>query len=796
MQRTLTLIVSLLIFSIINAQNNNGRISGKIIDNATNEPIDYATIAVFTTNNVLQTGGITSTNGEFEIGGLPYGYYIVEISFIGYSTIKLENISISQANSHENLGDIKLSPETRALDEVVIESSQNRVEYQIDKKVVAVSKELTSASMSAVEVLENVPSVRVDIDGNILLRGSANFRVLIDGKPSVLDANDILHQTPASTIQNIEIITNPSVKYAPDGTGGIINIITKKSKMKGVTGLVNASAGRFGQYGGDFLLNYRVKQFNFFLGGEYGRYPAPGNVNNERRTSVNDTITSISMNGEEENIRNENNWKAGFEWDISPNDNLSIEGNIGRFSVETNSTLNYLTTNNVSDEQIAEINGNDGSRSDEYNAFSLNYRHKFPQEQHVLNFMSSYSRNDGPEYANNYLIDASRQITSGSRYIEEGPEQYLELRFDYTKPIHEKMLLETGVQYRSTNANDRIQYYTYQPVEEDFVLDSGFDNNIIFDNQISSLYFLLQGENRKLGYQLGLRGEYSYRNVNAVSVNESFTINKWDIFPTIHLSYKLKNENQLMASYSHRINRPEDWCLEPYMNRTDILNYRQGNPGLQPEYIDALELGFVRERDKVQFSVESYYRIKHDKIEIIQSVYQDNALLNTFQNVGTDYSFGIETMYSRPVWKWWEFSFTGDVFHYRLDSERDDEPYTIESIAWSSRISNTFSLYKKIKIQFDGNYNSPTESSQGKTEANYYCNIAVSSDFFDRRLTTTLQVRDIFGTSRYTSITEDNSFYNYQSNQNHSPLVTVSLSYKINNFKKLYNRIKPQHFLD
>ena len=255
------------------------------------------------------------------------------------------------------------------------------------------------------------------------------------------------------------------------------------------------------------------------------------------------------MNGEKENIRSENNWRAGFEWDISPNDNLSIEGNIGRFSVETNSTLNYLTSNNVSDKQIEEINENDGSRSDDYDAFSINYRHQFPQEQHILNFTGSYSRNDGPEYSKNYLLDATRQITSGSRYFEEDPEQYLELRFDYTKPIREKILLEAGVQYRSTSASDKIQYYTYQK-EEDFVLDSGFNNNIIFDNQITSLYFLLDGENQKLGYQLGLRGEYSYRNTNVVSVNESYTINKWNIFPTIHLSYKLKNENQLMASYT------------------------------------------------------------------------------------------------------------------------------------------------------------------------------------------------------------------------------------------------------
>ena len=217
---------------------------------------------------------------------------------------------------------------------------------------------------------------------------------------------------------------------------------------------------------------------------------------------------------------------------------------------------------------------------------------------------------------------------------------------------------------------------------------------------------------------------------------------------------------------------------------------------MQPEYIDALELGFVREVDKVQFSAESYYRIKHNKIEIIQSVYQDNALLNTFKNVGTDYSFGVETMYSRPVWKWWEFSLTSDVFHYRLNAERDDEPYTVESTTWSNRINNTFSLHKKIKIQLDGNYYSPTESSQGKTEANYYCNVAIRSVFFDRNLTTTLQLRDILGTSKYTAITEDNSFYNYRSNHNHSPIITVSLSYKINNFKKLYNRIKPQHFLD
>lgn len=789
MKKTGLLFIGFFIFSVATAQFKGGTIRGTVKDTKTKQTIEYATIAVYKADNSLLTGGVTNEKGRFEISGLPEGVFSIIINFIGYNQKKIEKIVVNKQNTVAEVGTIFLNMQTQTIDEVVVQSSKHQVEYQIDKKIVSVSKELNTASATAVEVLENIPSVSVDIEGNVSLRGSSGFTVLIDGKPTLLDPNEVLQQTPASTIENIEIITNPSVKYAPDGTGGIINIITKKNRALGLQGLIHLNTGNFGQYGGDFLLNYRVKKVNLFVGGNYGVYKMPVESYSERKVLLNDTLKKMISKGDYQRMRTENDWRVGVSWDITEKDNFTLEGNIGLFGMDREANSDYVSTIEKTDFEKKEYNQSQFSRKSKYYSVNANYSHKFEREKHELQFMGSYAYRDAEEFSNNFLQFDLGKINEGTRIEEDGPLRRIETKLDYSLPI-KKGLFEAGLQYRNSQSTDFVKNYTYDTNQSEFILNSEYNKDITYDDKTASIYSLYQGKHKRLGYQLGVRAEYTFREIIPLKTDKKHKFDDWDFFPTAHFSYQINEKNQLMASYSRRIDRPRPWYLEPFVTKTDIFNVRSGNPDLVPEYINAMELGYVKQWEKAQFSLEAYYRIKENKIERIQSVYEKDILLTTFKNVGTDYSLGIESMFSVPLFKWWNFSLSGNVYNYVLKSEKKGIPYQVESLTWSSRVSNIFSLYKNIKLQVDGSYRSPSVSSQGRTEPNYGVNASLRADFFERKLSATLQVRNIFGTSKYTSITEQNDFYNYRSMKPQSPAIRLSLSYRLNNFKNKRNAEK------
>jgi hypothetical protein len=708
----------------------------------------------------------------------------MKVNFLGYEELHYSNLVIDNKNRHLDIGKLFLETNAQLLEEVVISNERNPVEFQIDKKVISVSEQMTSASLSAVEVLENVPSIRVDVEGNVSLRGSTGFTVLIDGKPTVLDPSDVLRQTPASTIENIEIITNPSSRYQPDGTGGIINIITKKNRMMGLQGLFNIKTSNFGEYGGDFLLNYRKGTANFYVGGDYRHSPYPGNTYSERRTTLGDTTTIILADGEREWLRGGGGARMGLDWDISPRNNLSIGLRAGEFKGLGTSRLDYLTYRDPYDFETREISLNESSRGALYYNVTGSFLHKFEQKDHELMLQFNQRVRKGDEYSENLLTDENGSVNQGTRTTETGPSNELEVKLDYTKPIGEKHGMEAGFQLRSGTSEDATELYIFDLDEQDFVLQPEKSNLTSYNRNIYALYGIFKGESGNLGYQTGLRGEYTYRTIDAAESIEEYTLERYDFFPTLHLSYQLPGENQLMASYSRRIDRPRGWALEPFITWVDMYNVRRGNPDLLPEYIDAMELGFIHSREKSQLSLEGYYRIKHNKVERTREVYEEGILLQTFTNVGTDYSLGMEALYNISLFSWWELNLMGDLYNYRIESERDGSPLNYRSFNWGTRVNNTFNFAKRFRIQLDGNYNSATVTTQGEDKGYYSFNAAVRSDFLDKTLSLVLQVRDVFGTRERVSVIQDVDFYNYNSRMTRAPIISLTASYRLNNYKQ------------
>ncbi|TKG90788.1 TonB-dependent receptor [Puteibacter caeruleilacunae] len=764
-------------------EDEKGKVVGEVQDKNSKKPIEYATITIHNTDgDQLITGTISDAQGQFTLKDIKNGSYYISIKFIGYKEQILRDITVKGRNSSINIGNILLEEDSQAIDEIVVSTNRQKISYQIDKKVINVAEQITSASMSAVEVLENMPSIRVDIEGNVSLRGSTGFTVLIDGKPTVLDPSDVLKQTPASTIQNIEIITNPSVKYEPDGTGGIVNIVTKKNRTPGIQGLVNFNTGSFGRYGADFLLNYRKNNMNFFIGSEHRRSPYEGNSYNERRTTIDGTTTYNISEGESNRQRNGNDLRLGIEWDMSDNDNFSLEARGGRYESLYDSRLNYFTQQN--DEiPFREISENESGRSANYISTNANYIHKFDEEKHELVAQLNFSYRDGDEHAENFRLDANEDVTGATRTTEVGPGKRWTMRLDYTKPFDNDNALETGFQLRKSTSIDETTFNIYDITNKEFVLQPDFSNKIDYDHNIYAVYGIYRGMFNNFGYQVGLRSEYTYREVTPTTSDEVFTIDRWDYFPTLHISFQFPKDHQLMTSYSRRIDRPRGWYLEPFITWSDMYNVRRGNPELDAEYIDALELSYVKNWEESQFSLETYYRIKHNKIERIRSVYDEGIVLSTYENIGKDYSLGMELMYSTPLFKWWEVSFTGNMFDYRIDGERNNVSYDMSSFTWSSRMANTFQVHQNWRLQLDGFYNSPTISTQSESRENYGVNLAVRADFLDRKLSTTLQARDLFSTMKYESTIEDDNLFSLRKYSNNAPLLSLTLSYRINNFK-------------
>ena len=761
-----------------------GQISGTILDSLSGAPLEYATIALYRKKNQeLANGTISKKNGKFYLEKIKPGRYFIKVSFMGYDDRVISDIMINKDQYIINLKKIKLNELTNALDEVVIDGSASRVDFQIDKKVINVSKQITSMSGSAVDVLENVPAIKVDIDGNVSLRGSTGFTVLIDGRPSVLDANDALQQIPASTIDNIEIITNPSAKYDPDGSAGIINIITKQNKLKGFSGVANLNAGLNDKYGGDLHLNYKRRNMNIYFGADYNFRNFPGDRYSERFTYGLDTIKTI-MNGENSRERTKWGLRAGADYNIGDHDIVGLSFRFGERKMDGITNSIYDEWSSLNNTHKINENYNLSNRGGNFYAINSNYQHKFKQKGHVIKMEASYDNRDFKDNSINEQSDELGQVIDGKKNTESGPSSRIRAKLDYTLPIGEKDKFEAGLQTRFSKSEDNTELYILDPNSGVYELQAEFSNKTTYERNIHSIYALYAGELGKLGYQGGLRGEYTFRDIKSIETNESFGIDRWDFFPTIHLSYQLPKDHQLMASYTRRIQRTRGWFLEPFITWQDAYNVRQGNPELLPEYIDSFELGYLKKIGKNNmFSLEGYYRINNNKIERIKSVYEDNVMLTTFENVGKDYSLGVELLYSFQLFKWWEVDLMGNLYSYKIEGVLYEQDFSNSSTNWSSRFNNTFKIKKNTKIQINSRYNGGSVTAQGEAAGYYMVNFAARQDFMDKKLSATLQVRDIFSSAKHEFTSSGPDFYDYSKYVRESPIITLTISYRFNNYK-------------
>lgn len=691
-----------------------------------------------------------------------------------------------------NLGNIPLRANTTQIGDVTVVAQSQRVEYKIDKKVVNVSQDISASGGTLVNVLENTPSVQVDVEGNVTLRGSGNFQLLVDGKPSVIQGSEGLQQIPASAVQNIEIITSPSAKYDPDGDAGIINVIMKKQKNVGFGGILNASVGTRDKYTGDILLNFRQKKTNFYVGAEFSDQHNYMYGEGERRTFNGDSTTYQLTDMDGVFMRKGMNLKTGIDYSLTPNSSLSLSAAWSNrsFNRTMDSKNHWYTDPFVQDSFYLENTGS-VDKENRYN-LNLDYQKNFDDKGHTLQASVYYASGDGNESEedivrstdSNYVLLGEEPARTRSRIGE--PESNLRIELDYTRPVGEGKI-ELGLQSRYDNSNGDYVYENFGTATNEWIPNDSISNALKYRDALQSVYGTYSGKLGKFEFQTGLRMEYDDRNLNQLTSAETFRYNKLHFFPSFYLIRKLSDKHQLQFTYSRRVERPDERDLNPFIEYRSTNNVSFGNPALRPQFTNGLEFNYQYTLEKGFLSLETYYRATSDIITRLSGTMELNGkqvFYSTEMNADRDQSLGVELMANVEFNKWWQLNLTGNFYRYQLDGMVEGEAITSVSTTWRTNFNSTFMVAKNTRFQLSGFYNGPSNNLQGKREGFFVANMALRQDILKKQVTLSLSARDVFATARNRFVSSGSSFYMSNTMWREAPVVMFNLTYRINNYRQ------------
>jgi len=773
--------------------DGKGKIVGTIVDKNSESPMEFANIAVYSTSDsTLVTGGITNEKGEFEISDIVYGDYYLEANFIGFDKTNVFNITLDRANKIHDVGEINLSSSTVALGEINVVADKAAVEYKLDKKVVNVSQVISAIGGTAVDVLENTPSIQVDIEGNVSLRGSGNFTVLIDGRPSVLSGSDALRQIPSSAIENIEIITNPSAKYEPDGSAGIINLVMKKNSMSGLNGIVNVSIGSGDKYRGDFMLNYRFDKVNLFVGADWRDEINNGEMTSTRETYSNDTTEFLNMNGDRNWVHGGHRIKGGADIYLSDATTLTVSGETGtseRGNEGGGRTENFTIP---ASEDIFSITEEKSERNNDFYTLNMNFQHKFNDEGHRLEATAFYSDESGTDNEVEGELLADRNFNPSNEYLsrvstfETEDEQDIRLKLDYTYPFSEDGKFEAGYQGRLESENETLEFRDYDQGSDTWIINDEYSSATDFQRDIHAVYSTYSNKVGKFAYMAGLRGELTIREIQNTNAANVSSLNRFDLFPTAHFSYPVAQTADVIASYSRRINRPNGRDLDPTPNYYNRYTIRYGNPDLEPEYTNSYEFGLMKRFGETRsfVSADLFRRVTNNKIDRTQELGEDGVIYMYTDNFDKDYSTGVELTGNLSYKKWLTVNASVNVYDYKITGEIDGESIDQQSTNWGGRMNTTFKISQNSRFQVNAFFRGKSVSAQGKTGAMFFTNFSYRQEFWDNKLSATVSFRDPFGTGRWERTTYGDDFKSWFRMQREPRVVFLTLSYKLNNFKE------------
>ena len=789
------------------SMSEGGEIKGKVIDTETDEPLEYATVSLFhSQDSTLVTGVITNSNGLFSLKAKPGKYYVV-VQFMGYKD-KTLNVNIKDNKTVVSLGEILMNTDAALLDEVEIVAEKSTMSMTLDKRVFNVGKDVSSTAGNAIEVLDNIPSVNVDVDGNVSLRGDSGVQILVDGKVSGLagtSTQDALRSLQADMIERIEVVTNPSVRYDAEGTAGIINIVLKKDKRKGFNASVDLRGGFPVQWGEKFFkedfpfqtgigasLNYRFKKFNVFANYNFNyrddisegysitEYYGdliydPILANHDDAEQITEQLTYRNRNRKGHNIR------GGFDYYFTDDDILTFSAMYRQSDGHNTPAVTYIDKFPFQGINNYSLRTEDWFNERPMMEYTLSYDKYFGSKDNSLKASVRYFTNSDTEWSD--IVDAEflteEDLNNNNpfysinqhTYAQEN-QQNLQATVDYVRH-YGLSVIEFGGKYTGRWINNNMMVTENDSILEDYTHD--FDYN----QQVAALYGSYGREFGRFSGQVGLRGEFTLIDTYLTGSNSGSNQKYLNVFPTGHLNYSLTEVDQIQASYARRIRRPWYGQMAPFSSFNDDRNIRTGNPDLKPIFTDSYEFSYLRFWERGNINFTAYYRHSTDVIRNFTTVVGDISISRP-ENFGISDDYGIELVGSLDIFKWWNVNGSINFFKSNTVGDWNGRHYTTDSYNTFARIVTKFRLKNICDFQISGRYMGPREEPLGYREANYWCDFAASRDIFNKNATISLNIRDVFGSRQHGGESWGDNFWQYSESSWSTTSVTLNFNYRIN----------------
>jgi hypothetical protein len=808
MQRILIplLLLTLSIFQGAAQQNQKPiTITGKVIDSDSGQPLEYATFVLQNADNPEQvTGGITDLSGNFEVETTP-GTYNISVEYISYKSYSLKGQTY---NSSINLGSISLSPDVAQLAEVEVVGEKTTVEVRLDKKVYNIGKDITTSGGNVSDALGNIPSVSVDVEGAISLRGNDNVRILINGKPSALagfGSTDILQQLPADAIEKVEVITSPSARYDAEGTAGILNIVLKKEKTLGINGSINTTIGDPFNARVTSNFNIRTEKFNIFntIGYFHRESPGGGLFDNRYLTDASDFDRIL----EDRDIsRNDDGISVNIGMEYFLTEKSSITGSFFyRWSDENDLTENDNQRFNDGTLESRTFRSEDQKENDNSYQFSFNYTNKFNDDGHELTADFQYSYDDEDvltQILESNTVPNTDLLASENIYEIETQDDIL-AQIDYVLPMGDAQF-EAG--YRGTFEKQVSDYQldTLNQGTGQFEMNEDLTNVFTYHENVNALYTQYGNKYGKLSVLLGLRLENTELRGNVDSsvdidglqeivgedVDLNFDKNYLGLFPTVNLIYELSKTENISLGYNRRINRPRGWFINPFPSRSSRTNVFQGNPDLDPAFANAFDLGYLKRWKKLTLTSSVYYQRETNSFERIQEetgqLTSDGIQIirSVPINLSTNERIGAEAGVIYSPFKWWRLNGSVNFFTFSSEGQFNGVEYGTDNSSWFARFSSKFTLPAKIDLQANSFYMGPRQNAQTDSKAMFSLNLALSKDILKDNATVSLNVSDVFNSRKRQSFTETPTFTSDSEFQWRKRQVNLSFIYRFNQPKE------------
>ncbi|BAO56536.1 outer membrane beta-barrel family protein [Nonlabens marinus] len=795
MKYTLTSLCLFLSFYLY-AQGNM-QVSGKLIDKATQTPLEFATVSLISNDpDVSPQGGVTDLDGNYLFTVTP-GTYTVKWEFISFKPLTRTNVSITE---NIDFGILALEQDVDQLDAAIVVAEKTTVDLRLDKKIYNIGKDLTVRGGTVSDVLDNVPSVSVDVEGNVALRGNNSVRILIDGRPSALvgiNGAEALRQIPSEAIERVEVITSPSARYDAEGTAGIINIILRKNRIQGFNGSINLNGGYPERYGASVNLNYRTNKWNLFTNTGYRYRTSPGNASSETQFLFPDgvqTTDNVFINEQRDFDRLGRNYFTSFGAEYFINDNSSIVGNIvyrldNDDDVTTNDIQRFDENMNLNERTIRE----EQEAEDETDLqFSLDYQNDLDENGQKLIATAQFSTSVEDQQANILETETTTNtINDVERTLEQEDETEGLIQIDWEKPVGENIQYEAGYRgnYRDiTNSFflEERQVFPNGPL----VPDAGLNNTFQYEEFVNAVYGQYGQKFGEFSFLAGLRFEQTNIAIDQETTDVTDKKDYSSFFPTVNLGYELQEGENFTLGFNRRVRRPRGRSLNPFPSRSSEASIFQGNIDLNPTFSNQLDLGYLRRWEKLTLSTSIYFNRSTDNVETIQEQTGqvtdngDQVIRRTPVNLSTEERLGYELTLTYNPFKWWTINSDLNVFRVETDGEFQSQNFDFVNTTYFVRLNQKFELPEEIDFQARINYRGASENAQGSQNGIATINLAASKDILQGQGSLTFNVSDLLNARRRESTTVTPNFISDSAFQYRERQFTMAFVYTFNQRKK------------